>query len=62
MGKAEEYLQLMMKYDKIDHQISQLKATNGGINLTQEVLNTINTLQTKQQHLVNEAARLQEGC
>jgi cell division protein FtsB len=62
MSKAEEYLTLMMRYDKIDHQISQLKATNGGINISEEILNTINTLKVKQQEIVNEAARLQEGC
>jgi uncharacterized protein YdcH (DUF465 family) len=57
--KSEAYFQLMMKYDKLDHKISQLKASNGGINISEETLKEINTLKNQQQTIINEAAALQ---
>ena len=61
MTKAEEYQSLLINYDKLDHEISQLKSVNAGINMTDETLNKINDLKAKQQVLINRAAKLQEG-
>ena len=61
MTKAEQYQSLLMTYDKLDHEISQLKSINAGINMTDETLQKIAVLKSKQQNLINEAAKLQEG-
>jgi len=61
MDKAERYQQLLMEYDKLDHKISQLKSTNGGINLSSEILSNIRDIKIRQQYLIDEAANLQEN-
>jgi uncharacterized protein YdcH (DUF465 family) len=61
MSKADEYQGLLIAYDKLDHEISQLKAINAGINMTEETLKKIEVLKSKQQGLINQAAKLQEG-
>lgn len=61
MTKADEYQGLLITYDKLDHEISQLKAINAGINMTEDTLRKIEVLKSKQQSLINQAAKLQEG-
>lgn len=61
MDKALRYQQLMLDYDRLAHKISQLKATNAGINLSDEILNEIKLLQDKQFNIEQEAIQLQGG-
>lgn len=61
MNKAIRYQQLMLEYDHLAHKVSQLKATNGGINLSDEILNNIKILEGKQHNIEQEAITLQSG-
>jgi hypothetical protein len=61
MDKAVKFEQLMLEYDKLAHKVSQLKAINGGINLSPEVEAEIEKLKKKQEAIEAEAMRMQQG-
>ena len=61
MDKADKYNQMIARYDKLEHIISQLKATNGGINLSQDICTRIENIKKEQQLLINEAAFMQNN-
>jgi hypothetical protein len=61
MDKARKFEQLMLEYDKLAHRISQLKSTNGGINLSDEILKEIDELKIKQNDIERQAIVLQQN-
>lgn len=56
--KAEKYNQLLRENDILDHKISQLKATNAGINLSEETEGQILQLQQRKVAINDEIMRM----
>jgi len=60
-NKAARYHQLMLEYDKVAWKVSQLKSTNAGINLSEEILIEVGKLEQQQINIEREAMILQQG-
>lgn len=56
--KAEEYDAILRMGDKIQRQISSLKATNAGINLSEQIVNEIAELEKQKAELQNKLQNL----
>lgn len=56
--KAERYNQLVRENDFLDHKISQLRATNGGINLSEDIEKQIHQLQQKKVAINEEIMKM----
>lgn len=49
--KANEYNNLLREHDRLDYEISKLRATNGGINLSEQIEKEIHELQLKKEQI-----------
>ena len=56
--KANRYTELIRESDFLDHQISKLRATNGGINLSEEIEKEIYQLQLRKEKIGQELMKL----
>tara|TARA_B100000900_G_C20210200_1_gene565496 strand:+ start:111 stop:323 length:213 start_codon:yes stop_codon:yes gene_type:complete len=56
--KAEYYHSLLLKHDKLDGQVADIKAEAAGMTLNEEQLKRIDDLERKKSILVDEAQKL----
>tara|TARA_B100001769_G_C21839667_1_gene455660 strand:- start:73 stop:288 length:216 start_codon:yes stop_codon:yes gene_type:complete len=56
--KAEIYHSLLLKHDKLDGQIADIKAESAGMTLNEDQTNRINELERKKDIIVAEAQDL----
>lgn len=55
--KAQMYDNLIREHDRLDYEVSKLRATNGGINLSEDIERQIHELQVKKENI---ALRIQK--
>jgi hypothetical protein len=56
--KAEYYHSLLLKHDKLDGQVADIKSEAAGMDLNKEQLSRIDVLEGKKAYLVEEAQKL----
>ncbi len=56
--KAEYYHSLLLKHDKLDGQVSDIKAEAAGMDLNKEQLSRLDELERKKSIIVQEAQKL----
>ncbi len=56
--KAQRYNEILAEHDALDYKISKLRATNGGINLSEQIEKEIYDLQLKKEKLEIEYKKM----
>lgn len=56
--KAQRYNDLIREHDRLDHEVSKLRATNGGINLSEDIEKQIHELQVRKENVALEVKKM----